>query len=130
HSSLQYKVMRRGRLAGVAGVILAVLVIGGGIVGWQGRWESSQRATEAAHKPVSVLIADLSNRTGDAVFDGTLEPILTLALEGAPFINSYSRGQAHKVAAQIQPNSSGLDERLARLVAVREGVSVVVAGMV
>ena len=130
HSSLQYQVRRRGRLASIAGSIIAVLLIVGGILGWRAMQASRQRASEAAHKPVSVLISDLSNRTGDAVFDGTLEPILTLALEGAPFINSYNRGQAHKVAAQIQPNSTTLDERLARLVAVREGVNVVVAGMV
>jgi tetratricopeptide (TPR) repeat protein/predicted Ser/Thr protein kinase len=130
HSSLQYQVRRRGRLASIAGGIIAVLLIAGGILGWRAMQASRQRATEAAHKPVSVLISDLNNRTGDAVFDGTLEPILTLALEGAPFINSYSRGQARKVAAQIQPNATSLDERLARLVAVREGVNVVVAGMV
>src|SRR5881296_2149849 len=83
HSSLQYRI-RRGRLATaatVAAVITAVLLIVGAIVGWQALRASKQRATEAAHKPVSVLISDLENRTGDAVFDGTLEPILTLALE-------------------------------------------------
>src|SRR6266545_2229787 len=83
-----------------------------------------------AQRPVSVLIADLDNHTGEGVFDGTLEPILTLALEGAPFISSYSRGQAHKVATQIQPNAANLDERLARLVAVREGLNVVVSGTI
>src|SRR5256712_8347869 len=73
HSSLQYRI-RRGRLATaatVAAVITAVLLIVGAIVGWQALRASKQRATEAAHKPVSVLISDLENRTGDAVFDGT-----------------------------------------------------------
>src|SRR2546428_4942846 len=130
HSSLQYRVRRRARLATAAAVVIGVLLIGGGILTWQALRASRQRATEAAHKPVTVLIADLDNRTGDAVFDGTLEPILTLALEGAPFINSYNRGTAHKVAAQIQPNSSNLNERLARLVAVREGVNIVVSGTI
>ena len=130
HSSLQYRVRRRARLATAAAVMIGVLLIGGGILAWQSLRASRQRATEAAHKPVTVLIADLDNRTGDAVFDGTLEPILTLALEGAPFINSYNRGTAHKVAAQIQPNASNLNERLARLVAVREGVNIVVSGTI
>ena len=109
---------------------MIALLIAGGIVAFRAMRESKMRATEAAHKPVSVLIADLNNRTGDAVFDGTLEPILTLALEGAPFVTSFSRGTAHKVAAQIQPNTSSLDERLARLVATREGVNVVVSGTI
>src|SRR5581483_3782488 len=130
HSSLQYRVRRRGRLSIAIAAIAAIAIIAGGIFAWRAMRASKQHAIEAAHKPVSVLIADLNNKTGDAVFDGTLEPILTLALEGAPFINSYNRAQAHKVAAQIQPNASGLDERLARLVAVREGLNVVVSGTI
>jgi tetratricopeptide (TPR) repeat protein/predicted Ser/Thr protein kinase len=130
HSSLKYRVRRRGRLAAVAAVIAGIVLLAGAIAGWRALRVSQQRASEAAHRPVSVLIADLDNHTGDAVFDGTLEPILTLALEGAPFINSYNRGQAHRVAAQIQPQAAALDERLARLVAVREGVNVVVSGTV
>ncbi|HEX9406396.1 MAG TPA: protein kinase, partial [Thermoanaerobaculia bacterium] len=130
HSSLQYRVRRRGRLAAAAAAIVGILLLGGAILGWQALRASRKRASEEAHRPVSVLIADLDNHTGEGVFDGTLEPILTLALEGAPFISSYSRGQAHKVATQIQPNAANLDERLARLVAVREGLNVVVSGTI
>ena len=130
HSSLQYRVRRRSRLAIAVAAIAGIILIGGGIFAWRSISASRRASTEAAHKPVSVLIADLNNKTGEAVFDGTLEPILTLALEGAPFITSYSRGTARKVAAQIQPNASTLDEHLARLVAVREGVNVVVAGTI
>jgi eukaryotic-like serine/threonine-protein kinase len=82
----------------------------------------------AAHAPLTVLLADVENKTNDPVFDGTLEPLLSIALEGAPFISSYNRGQAHKVGAKLQNGATRLDESLARLVAVREGVSVVVAG--
>ena len=129
-SSLQYRVRRGGWLAGAAAIGVGVLLLAAIIAVWLGMNASRKRAAEAAHRPVSVLISDLTNHTGDAVFEGTLEPILTLALEGAPFINSYNRGQAHKVAAQIQTNATNLDERLARLVAVREGVNVVVAGAI
>lgn len=130
HSSLQYRVRRRWRLSAIVGITAAVVVIAGVIVGSRAWIASHQRAAEAAHKPVSVLIADVGNKTGDAVFDGTLEPVLTLALEGAPFINAFNRGTARKEAAQIQPNASALDERLARLVAVRDGVNVVVSGTI
>jgi len=84
----------------------------------------------APHAPVTLLIADFENKTGDSVFDGTLEPMLGVALEGAPFISLYNRGQARKVAAQLQPGAPVLDDRLGRLVAMREGVSVVVDGSV
>src|SRR5882672_9779919 len=84
----------------------------------------------APHAPVTLLIADFDNKTGDAVFDGTLEPMLGIALEGAPFITSFNRGQAKKVAARLQPGMTHLDASLAQLVAVREGVNVVVSGSI
>jgi eukaryotic-like serine/threonine-protein kinase len=80
--------------------------------------------------PISVLITDFSNITSDPIFDGTLEPMLGVALEGASFVSLYDRGQARKVGGQLQPGASLLDDRLGRLVAMREGVSVVVSGSV
>ena len=83
-----------------------------------------------AHSPVSLLIADFDNKTGDAVFDGTLEPMLGIALEGAPFISSFNRGQAKKIANRLQPGLTQMDSKVAQLVAVREGVNVVVTGSI
>ena len=82
------------------------------------------------HAPVTLLIADFDNTTGDAVFEGTLEPMLGIALEGAPFISSYDRGRAKKVAARLQPGATRMDAALSQLVAVREGVNVVVSGSI
>ncbi len=82
------------------------------------------------HAPVTLLVADFDNKTSDPVFDGTLEPMLDLALEGASFISAYNRGQARRVAAVLQPGANRLDEGLARLVAMREGISVVVPGAI
>ena len=84
----------------------------------------------APHAPVTLLIADFDNKTGDSVFDGTLEPMLGIALEGAPFISSFNRGQAKKDAARLQPTATHLDAGLAQLVAVREGVNAVVTGSI
>lgn len=83
-----------------------------------------------AHAAVKVLLADFQNQTADPVFDGTLESSFTLAMEGAPFISAYSRAQAHKTMAQIKPDATSLDEANASLVAVREGVNVVISGAV
>jgi eukaryotic-like serine/threonine-protein kinase len=82
------------------------------------------------HAPISLLLTDFNNATGDPVFNGTLEPMLGVALEGASFISLYDRGQAHKIALQLQPGGLLLDDQLARLVAMREGVSVVVDGSI
>ncbi len=80
--------------------------------------------------PVSILIADFSNDTSDPVFDETLEPAFSVALEGASFINSYNRGSAHKIAAKLQPGTTRLSEQLARLVATREGINIVISGSI
>jgi eukaryotic-like serine/threonine-protein kinase len=87
-------------------------------------------AGSAQHAPVTLLVADFKNETSDAVFDGTLEPTFNLALESASFINSASRAQARGVGEQLKPGANVLDESLARLVAVREGIAVIVSGSV
>lgn len=81
-------------------------------------------------KAVTLLVADFNNATGDSVFDGSLEPMFTLALEGASFVTSIRRDQALRIGAQLRPGAARLDESLARLVAVREGISVVLAGSI
>jgi hypothetical protein len=59
-----------------------------------------------------VLVADFSNHTGDPIFDGTLEPVVKIALEGAGFIAAYDRTQMRAIGAQ--PVSGKLDEIAAR----------------
>ena len=87
---------------------------------------------EAAHagpaKPISVLVADFDNHTGDPVFDGTLEPMMNVALEGAKFINAFNRGNARKTAQGMEHGSSKLDEQAARLVALSQGIAAVITG--
>jgi serine/threonine protein kinase/tetratricopeptide (TPR) repeat protein len=85
-------------------------------------------ATMTVHKPVSVLVADFKNNTGDSLFDDTLEPMFNVALEGASFINAFSRGTARKVATGLSNSPQKLDEETSRLVAVKEGVAAIVSG--
>jgi len=77
---------------------------------------------------VSVVVADFTNHTGDPIFDGTLEPMFQVALEGASFVNSFSRGNARKLAGQLPQPTDKLDEQAARLVAVGQGLGAVVTG--
>ena len=80
-------------------------------------------------EPISVLIADFDNRTGDDLFDGTLEQALQIGIESAPFITGYRRDAAKRVAATLDIGGP-LDEAAARLVSVREGVKLVMAGSI
>jgi len=79
-------------------------------------------------EPLSVLIADFDNKTGDELFDGTLEQALQIGVESAPFITGYRRDAAKRVASAMQWSDNTLDEPTARLVSVREGVKLVMAG--
>ena len=80
--------------------------------------------------PISILIADFDNRTGDELFDGTLEQALQIGIESAPYIAGYRRDSARKLAATMKSDSLVLDEDTARLVAVREGIKLVMAGSI
>jgi tetratricopeptide (TPR) repeat protein len=86
------------------------------------------RKPKAAHPPVSVLVADFTNHTGDPIFDDTVEPMFNVALEGASFINAFSRGKARRLAGQLPHPTDKLDEQPARLVAVSQGIGAVVTG--
>ena len=80
-------------------------------------------------EPVSVLIANFVNETGDPLFDGTLEQALQIGIESAPFVTGYRRDAAIKLGSTLSPATS-FDETVARLVAVREGVKLVMAGSI
>jgi serine/threonine protein kinase/Flp pilus assembly protein TadD len=80
------------------------------------------------HDQVSVVIADFQNNTKDPAFDGTLEPMLKRALEGASFIQAFDRdGVRRQVGAQLPER---LDEAAARGIAVKQGLGVVLAGAI
>ena len=116
----------RARAAAIAGA--AVILALAGIVVLRPKNGS---APSAGPKPIKVLIADFDNKTGDAVFDGALEQSFAIGLEGASFVTLYDRGQARRLAGQLDPASAGkLDKETALLVSRREGVNVVVHAVI
>ena len=113
----------------VSAFVLAGLIAVAGIVRWSTSTAGRGAAT-AVHPTVKVLLADFQNNTSDSVFDGTLESSFALAMEGAPFISAYNRTVARKTLATIDPSANLLNEAGASLVALREGVNVVISGAV
>ena len=79
------------------------------------------------HDPVSVVIADFVNQTGNAAFDQTLEPMLKRAIEGAGFVTAYDRNGIRSLGV---PPRDSLDEKAALELAVKQGLGVVVSGSV
>ena len=108
-----------------AGIVIVVATAGG----WLASNRTRSAADAAPREPVSVLVAQFDNRTGEAVFDGVLEQALGLGLEGASFVTAYPQRDALRSAAAIKAGSR-LDEATARLVAVRDGIQVVLAGSI
>ena len=77
-----------------AGLVIVML---GGAAGWLiSNRGGAVAESPAAREPVSVLIADFENKTGDPVFDGVVEQAITLGIEGASFITALS--EARRVA--------------------------------
>ena len=73
-------------------------------------WLARSPAPTVVPDPVSVLIADFENTSGDPVFDGAVEQALSIAIEGASFITAYPRRDAATLAARIGAGSR-LDEK-------------------
>jgi tetratricopeptide (TPR) repeat protein len=85
---------------------------------------------------MSVLVADFTDRTGvesaggeagSLVAAGTLETAMGTALEGASFVNLYSRGTAQDLVEKLDPGRR-IDVSMARLISAREGIKVIVGG--
>ncbi len=108
----------------LAVAIVVLLVVGAALFGWRRLANKPQ----VQHAPVTVLVADFTNHTGDPIFDGTLEPMFNIALEGANFVNAYNRGQARRLARQLPDHTGTLDEEAARLIAVGQGIDAVITG--
>jgi tetratricopeptide (TPR) repeat protein len=90
---------------------------------------SNVETVDAELEPLSILIADFDNQTGDPLFEGSLEQALQIGLEGAPFVSSYERGIAKQIAKEVK-SSDNLDSAVAQLVAAREGIKLVLAGSI
>ena len=86
------------------------------------------KRSPASIPPMTVIIADFTNHTGDPVFSGTLEPTLRLALEGASFISAYDRTRIRELG--LKSISGQFGESKAAEVAASQGLNVVVSGSV
>jgi tetratricopeptide (TPR) repeat protein/predicted Ser/Thr protein kinase len=116
--------LRWRRFAAAAPVILLIV-----LAGWW-LWKRGTPAAIVAHPPVLVLVADFDNQTGEPQFAGALESTIETALEGASFVTIFDRNQARRIAEQLKQGTRALKEDLARLVATREGINVVVQGVI
>ncbi len=79
----------------------------------------------------TIVLADFSNSTGDAVFDDTLKTALDVSLRQSPFLNVLPDSQVAKTLQQMtRPASTKLTPEIAREVCQRAGSKAYLAGSV
>ena len=109
--------------ASVGAVLLAALVAGA----YYFRAQNAQRLTDKD----SIVVADFSNSTGDAVFDDTLKTALTVALNQSPFLNVLPDNRvAQTLKLMMRPRETKLTPEIARQLCVRSGSKAYIAGSI
>ena len=108
----------------VAVLVVAVLVAGG-LYYYQPR--HNKRLTDKD----TVVLADFSNSTGDAVFDDALKTALSVALNQSPFLNVLSENKVADTLQQMtRPPGTRLTPELARELCQRAGSKAYIAGSI
>jgi tetratricopeptide (TPR) repeat protein len=104
----------------VAAVVALFLVMAAGIWYWRAKTDTSRIDSiagipNAGGNSGSIVLADFSNTTGDAVFDDTLKTALSVSLRQSPFLNALSDGQVAKTLQQMtRPARTRLTPEVAR----------------
>ena len=110
-----------GYLAGLA--LLAVLLIAG-------LYYRSHPSKPLTVKD-TIVLADFSNSTGDAIFDDTLKTALNVSLRQSPFLNVLADSEVANTLQQMtRPASTKLTPEVAREVCLRAGSTGYLAGSI
>jgi len=79
----------------------------------------------------TLLLADFTNTTGDAVFDGTLKEALAVQLEQSPFLNIFSQQRVREILGFMgRSPDERLSNQLAREVCQRAGIKAMLTGSI
>jgi len=79
----------------------------------------------------SIVVADFSNSTGDAIFDDTLKTALNVSLHQSPFLNVLSDGEVTKTLQQMtRPADTKLTPEVARELCQRVSSKAYIAGAI
>jgi DNA-binding winged helix-turn-helix (wHTH) protein/tetratricopeptide (TPR) repeat protein len=102
-------------LAGVAAVLMALAL------GLGARLYFSRRAQTLTEKD-TIVLADFSNNTSDAIFDDTLKTALSISLRQSPFLNVLPDSEVAKtLALMTRPAGTKLTPGVARELCQRAG---------
>jgi serine/threonine protein kinase len=116
------KSTRWGAVAGPTILVIALAV---------GGWLFFSRKAHALTDRDTLVLADFDNKTGDAVFDGTLRQGLSVQLEQSPFLSIISDQQIQQTLQMMgQPADTKLTPEIARELCQRTGSAAVLDGLI
>ena len=105
----------------------AFLVIALALGGWLFFTHNAHALTDKD----TIVLADFTNTTGDAVFDGTLRQGLSVQLEQSPFLSIISDQQIQQTLSLMgQPAEAKLTPAIAQEICQRAGSSAVLDGSI
>src|SRR3984957_19053752 len=110
-----------------AAVGATIVVIGLAVGGWL----LFSRKAHALTDKDTIVLADFDNKTGDAVFDGTLRQGLSVQLEQSPFLSLVSDQQIQQTLQMMdQKLDAKLTQEIAREICQRTGGAAVLNGSI
>jgi tetratricopeptide (TPR) repeat protein/predicted Ser/Thr protein kinase len=96
-----------------------------------GGWLFFSRKAHALTDKDTIVLADFDNKTGDAVFDGTLRQGLSVQLEQSPFLSLVSDQQIQQTLRMMdQKSDAKLTPEIAREICQRTGGAAVLNGSI
>jgi serine/threonine protein kinase/tetratricopeptide (TPR) repeat protein len=114
----------RGKLWKIAVPVMLVALLAGGLYY---RSHQSKRLTEKD----TIVLADFTNSTGDAVFDDTLKTALNVSMRQSPFLSVLSDSQVAKTLQMMtRPADTKLTPEVARELCQRAGSKAYLVGSI
>ena len=79
----------------------------------------------------TILLADFENKTGEAIFDGTLKQGLAMQLEQSPLLNLFPEARMRRTLRLMgRPPNERVTSEVAREICLREGIKALIAGSI
>ncbi len=112
-------------------VVIALLAVAAAIVAGTVLWRRTLPTKGTVGGPVSAVLADFENTTGEPKFDHALNQALQIDLEQSPYLQILSRTRIQETLAEMQrERSEPLTPALAREVCERNNALVVLHGLI
>jgi tetratricopeptide (TPR) repeat protein len=109
----------------VAALVIIAALVAGGLY-----YRSHQQGKRLTDKD-TIVLADFTNSTGDAIFDDTLKTALSVSLRQSPFLNVLSDSEVTKTLQQMtRPAGTKLTPEVTRELCQRASSKAYIAGSI